>query len=93
MKRLFQLLREIWDGLFCFPPMEGEMIECDARLAGLRPGMRVQDPSGSTVGFVREVSGRSVLIGEVSGRRVWWLDGERIEGLIDGAVRLRAAHR
>lgn len=65
------------------------MIECDARLAALRAGMRVQDPDGSTVGYVREVSGRSVLVGELMGRRVFWLNGDGIDGVVDGAVRLR----
>lgn len=66
------------------------MIESDARLALLRPGMRVLDADGSTVGFVREVSGRSVLVGERFGRRVFWVHGERIEGVVDGNVRLRS---
>lgn len=68
------------------------MIETDARLAVLRAGMRVQDADGSTVGFVREVSGRSVLVGERLGRRVFWVPGERIEGVVDGNVRLRFVH-
>ncbi|NJD65391.1 MAG: hypothetical protein FIB00_09130 [Chloroflexi bacterium] len=64
------------------------MIECDPRLAGLRAGMQVQDQGGSAIGQVREVSGRSVLVGELRGRRVWWLDGARIKGIVDGTVRL-----
>jgi hypothetical protein len=55
--------------------------------------MRVEDAAGMAVGRVREVSGRSVLVGELTGRRVFWLDGERIDGVVDGAVRLRAASR
>jgi hypothetical protein len=55
--------------------------------------MQVQDPGGSTVGYVREVSGRSVLVGELMGRRVFWLNGDRIDGVVDGAVRLRAVGR
>jgi len=50
--------------------------------------MQVQDQGGSAIGQVREVSGRSVLVGELRGRRVWWLDGARIKGIVDGTVRL-----
>lgn len=69
------------------------MIESDTRLAALRAGMRVKDSTGIPIGYVREVSGRSVLVGELMGRRVFWLNGERIDGVVDGAVRLRAAGR
>ncbi|MBE0611970.1 MAG: hypothetical protein IH609_21500 [Dehalococcoidia bacterium] len=69
------------------------MIKSDFRLVALRAGMRVEDSTGMTVGHVREVSGRSVLVGELMGRRVFWLNGERIDGVVDGAVRLRAAGR
>jgi hypothetical protein len=69
------------------------MITSDSRLVALRAGMRVEDANGSTVGFVREVSGCSVLVGELLGRRVFWIQGERIDGVVDGAVRLGAAHR
>lgn len=71
----------------------GKMITSDSRLVALRAGMRVEDANGSTVGSVREVSGRSVLVGELFGKRVFWVQGERIDGVVGGAVRLRVAHR
>lgn len=69
------------------------MITSDSRLVALRAGMRVEDSNGMTMGHVREVSGRSVLVGELMGRRVFWVSGDRIDGVVDEAVRLRAAHR
>lgn len=69
------------------------MFEGDGRLAALRQGMRIREDSGTTIGYVREVNGRSVLVGEGPGRPVFWIDGERVAGVVDGEVRLRSAER
>lgn len=69
--------------------MEGDVFEGDGRLAALRQGMRIRDDEGKLVGLVREVSGRSVLVGDGPGKPVFWIDGERVAGVVDGEVRLR----
>lgn len=66
------------------------MFEGDGRLAALRQGMRIRDEDGTLLGFVREVSGRSVLVGEGLGKRVFWIDGGLVAGVVDGEVRLRS---
>jgi hypothetical protein len=73
--------------------MEGDVFEGDGRLAALRQGMRMRDEDGTTIGYVREVNGRSVLVGEGPGKRVFWIDGERVAGVVDGEVRLRSVQR
>lgn len=73
------------------PPLEGDVFEGDGRLAGVRQGMRIRDEDGKPVGFVREVSGRSVLVGEGQGKWVYWIDADRVAGVVDGEVRLGSA--
>lgn len=64
-------------------------MDLDQRLAVLRQGMRIRDRSGSPVGFVRDVNGRSVLVGELHSRRVFWIDGAMVDGVKDGEVLVR----
>lgn len=71
--------------------MEGDVFEGDGRLAALRQGMRIRDEGGKVIGYVREVNGRSVLVGEGPGKRVFWIDGQLVAGVVDGEVRLRSA--
>ncbi|MBK8559773.1 hypothetical protein [Candidatus Amarobacter glycogenicus] len=58
----------------------------EQRLSVLRQGMRIRNLHGLPVGFVREVSGRSVLVGEPQGPRVFWIDGSMVSGVERGEV-------
>jgi len=62
-------------------------------LDGLRQGTRVRDKNGQLVGQVREVSGRSILVGEAGGRRVFWVPAELVEPTSGREVRLNAVVR
>ncbi len=57
-------------------------------LDGIRQGMPVVDPTGTTVGNIRDVSGRAILIIEPTGNRVFWVEGEKIRAIEGGTVRL-----
>jgi hypothetical protein len=57
-------------------------------LTGIRQGMPVRDPAGLLVGYVRDVSGRALLIIESSGPRVFWVEDERVARVEGGAVYL-----
>lgn len=61
-------------------------MKLDERLSVLRQGMRIRDLNGSPVGFVREVSGRSILVGEPQGSRVFWIAGSIVAGVERGEV-------
>ncbi|MCC6267201.1 MAG: hypothetical protein IT300_06500 [Dehalococcoidia bacterium] len=58
----------------------------EQRLSVLRQGMRIRNRNGLPVGFVRDVSGRSVLVGEPQGPRVFWIDGSMVSGVDRGEV-------
>ena len=46
--------------------------------ANIRQGMKVIDSNGDVVGQVRDLSQRSVLVMEVEGTRVFWIDGGEV---------------
>ncbi len=60
----------------------------DTTLDLLRPGMFVIDGSGSLLGRVREVSGRSVLVAELDSPRVFWVPGQSVDSVRGREVRL-----
>ncbi len=57
-------------------------------LDGIRQGMPVVDPTGVTVGNIRDVSGRAILIIESTANRVFWVEGDKVRAVEDGNVRL-----
>lgn len=60
-------------------------------LEGIRQGMPVRDPAGGLVGYVRDLSGRALLIIEAAGPRVFWVEGDKVDRVDDGTVRLQTA--
>ena len=67
-------------------------LEVDERLADVHQAMRVVDVNGLPIGYVREVSGRSVLVKELYGNRVVWISADVVASVSRDEVRLVTAH-
>lgn len=50
----------------------------EAPVTRIRQSMRVLDQDGIQLGHVRDVSGQSILVQELRGRRVFWLSAADI---------------
>ena len=70
-----------------FAPTESSL-EVDGKLTGVRPTMRVVDSNDVPIGYIRDISGRSVLVRELSGSHVFWVPGENVATVVGNDVRL-----
>lgn len=67
------------------------MSDLGARLTGIRQSMRVLDGNGHHLGYVRDISGLSILVQEPSGKRVFWLPAAEVDAVERNEVRLTSA--
>lgn len=67
-------------------------MEADERLSGVHQAMRVLDVNDLPIGYVRDVSGRSVLVKELYGNRVVWISADAVANVTRDEVHLLTAH-